>query len=212
MKLIRKILSSIPGLKQFYNSIKENIIYFLQKKKWKNLKREKVIKLELGSTQKGKNGFITIDYLGGDISHNLLKPIPLEPNSVDEIYTSHALEHFKFKNIIFILKECKRILKPNGKLKVCVPNAKKFIEAYLNKKILDVKAYYEPGLTDTGSYMDQVNYVAYLNGHHHYLFDEENLVNTIKKSGFENVFVREFEKDLDLQERHNESIYATAIK
>ncbi len=36
--------------------------------------------------------------------------------------------------------------------------------------------------------------------------------NKLKKSGFEKVMLRDFEKDLDLEERHFESIYAVAIK
>ena len=211
--MIKKFLIKVPGLKEFYNFIKESIIYSLQIKKWKILKKKKLIKLDLGSDKKGGNDFVTIDYLGGDIAHNLIKPLPLDTNTVNEIYTSHTLEHFNFNNIILILKECKRILKTGGKLKVCVPNSRLYIESYLNKKNFEErKSWYEPGLTNTGSHIDQVNYIAYLNGHHQYLFDEENLVNIIKKSGFEQVMLREFEKDLDLKERHFESIYAIAIK
>ena len=44
------------------------------------------------------------------------------------------------------------------------------------------------------------------------MFDDENLINILKKSGFEKVMLRDFEKDLDLEERHFESIYAVAIK
>ncbi len=208
-----KSFLKIPGVKEFYLYLKESIIYLIEKKKWNNLKKQKQIKLNLGSNEKGTNGFVNIDYLSGDIAHNLKKTIPLDPDSVDEIYTSHTLEHFEFKKIIFILKECERILKPGGKLKVCVPNAKLYIDSYMQGKIFDKKKYwYEPGVTNTGSLIDQLNYIAYLNGQHKFLFDEENLINIIKKSGFKKVSLRSFDKSIDLKDRDYESIYALAIK
>lgn len=203
----------IPGLKEFYLYLKESIVYLLEKKKWNKLKKQRQIKLNLGSVKKGTNGFVNIDYLGGDIAHNLIKSIPLDSDSVDEIYTSHTLEHFEFKKIIFILQECERILKQGGKLKVCVPNAKLYIDSYVQKKIFEKKKkWYGPGVTNTGSLIDQLNYIAYLNGQHKFLFDQENLINILKKSGFKKVSLRNFDKNLDLKERDYESIYALAIK
>ena len=210
---MKNIFLQIPGFKEFYLYLKKSIIYYLAKKKWNKLKKNKIIKLDIASNQKGKNGFVAIDYLSGDIEHDLTKPIPLENSTVDQIYTSHTLEHFKFNQIIFILRECKRLLKPGSNLKICVPNAKLYIESYIKGiKFENRKNWYEPALVDTNSKIDQLNYIAYLNGQHKYMFDDENLINILKKSGFEKVMLRDFEKDLDLEERHFESIYAVAIK
>ena len=65
---------------------------------------------------------------------------------------------------------------------------------------------------DTGSPIDQVNLIAYLGGQHCYMFDKVNLVNILKRNGFSEVELREFEEGLDLKERDHESIYALAIK
>ena len=62
------------------------------------------------------------------------------------------------------------------------------------------------------SKIDQLNYVAYLNDDHKYLFDNENLVNTLLTAGFSNAQIREFDSNLDQKERKNESIYAEAGK
>ena len=71
---------------------------------------------------------------------------------------------------------------------------------------------YQPAVTDTGSLLDQVNYIAYMNQLHKYMFDEENLVNTLKKAPFTSVELRGFDECLDLRCRAFESIYAVAIK
>ena len=54
--------------------------------------------------------------------------------------------------------------------------------------------------------------MAYMAGEHCYMFDEENLVNTLRKVGFTSVELRAFDESIDLKERDFESIYATAIK
>jgi hypothetical protein len=47
---------------------------------------------------------------------------------------------------------------------------------------------------------------------HKYMFDEENLINTLTKCGFSNVKLREFDEELDILKRDKESIYAKASK
>ena len=65
---------------------------------------------------------------------------------------------------------------------------------------------------NTGSKLDQVNYMAYMDGHHKYLFDEENLIKTLLTAGFRSAELRNFDSNLDIKERDFESIYALARK
>jgi hypothetical protein len=51
-----------------------------------------------------------------------------------------------------------------------------------------------------------------MDGHHNYMFDEENLIYILKSKGMRNVRVREFNPSLDLKVRDFESIYAEAEK
>ena len=105
------------------------------------------------------------------------------------------------------------MLKSGGEFSICVPNAGNYINAYVEKRQFRHREEgYAPAIVDTGSYIDQVNYIAYMDGQHHYLFDEENLINTIKTSPFKSVALRKFDIDIDLQSRDYESIYASAIK
>lgn len=182
--------------------------------KWKSLARAPQIKLELGSgAKKGRNGWTTVDLYGADIRYDLRKGIPLGDNTVDAIYCSHLLEHIPYQPLLRFIGECRRVLKPAGTFSVCVPNGGLYIRAYLNKEVFsDPLAQYQGGAVDTGSYLDQVNYLAYMGGEHAYLFDEENLVNTLRRGGFDQVRLRAFDPTLDLPERDYCSIYALAIK
>lgn len=173
-----------------------------------------MIWLDLGSgPRKGENGWITVDLCGSDIIHDLRNGIPYATGSVDRIYSSHMLEHIPYQDLLIFLGECYRVLKKGGQLSVCVPNAGYYIGAYSGGLYFrQANKGYGPAIVDTGSLLDQVNYIAYMNQLHKYMFDEENLVNTLKKVPFSSVALRSFDGSLDLEGRDFESIYALAIK
>ena len=96
---------------------------------------------------------------------------------------------------------------------MCVPNAKNYIEAYVeNRNFEDSESLYQPAIADTGSWIDQVNFIAYMAGHHCYMFDEENLVKILRKAGFVSAALRSFDQSIDLKVRDYGSIYAVATK
>jgi SAM-dependent methyltransferase len=43
-------------------------------------------------------------------------------NSVDTVYTSHCLEHIRYEQVVRLIKDIHRALKPNGLLRVIVPD------------------------------------------------------------------------------------------
>ncbi len=172
------------------------------------------IKLEFGAGKRKMEGWSTIDMnYSCDIFLDLRSPIPFPDNSVDQIYSSHLLEHFDYSDLVKFLAECYRILKKSGNFKVAVPNAKIFLDAYLNQEELDVDYYfrYKPAF-NYNSKIDYVNYVAYMDGEHRYMFDEENLPIILANAGLSNVRLREFDPSLDIEKRHQFSIYAEGIK
>ncbi len=217
MKKIRKyipnkfkifIVHTIPRKLRYY--LFHSIYSYIQ---WYKLSNKSLIKLELGSGgKKGSNGFTTVDQDGADITWNLKRGLPLKDKSVDFIYSSHLLEHIPFKQLIKFLEECKRVLKEDGTFSVCVPNAGYFLNSYFKGEVFEWHNAWEEAKVDTGSKLDQLNYIAYLNEDHKYLFDEENLVNTLLTAGFSNAKIRKFDPNLDLKWRETESIYAEARK
>lgn len=104
----------------------------------RKLQRQNIpVQLELGAT-KPRKGWITIDVASGaDLILDLTRPLPFPNNTVDKIYSSHLLEHLTYQDGIALLSECYRILKPNGTLSLCVPDASIHINAYCNNR--DIK-------------------------------------------------------------------------
>jgi predicted SAM-dependent methyltransferase len=189
--------------------------------KWKSLlqtkriiKNNTEIRLEIGSgPKKGTNGWVTVDTTRNcDLRWDLRDGIPFPDNSVSMIYSSHVFEHIPYQGIIALMKECHRVLKKGGVFSICVPNARPYILDYAENRDSfwnALPAFYEPALTHN-SPIDKINYIAYMDGEHKYLFDEKNLVSIIASVGFKDVKMRNFDDQIDIKERDFESIYAIA--
>ncbi|MDP3966504.1 MAG: methyltransferase domain-containing protein [archaeon] len=83
----------------------------------------KIKKLNLGSGEDIKEGFVNLDIAklkGIDIVHNLDKyPWPLKDNEFDFVYCDNVLEHLS--EIPKPMEELWRITKNSGKIKIIVP-------------------------------------------------------------------------------------------
>lgn len=179
------------------------------------LNNNKPIFLEIGAgNKKGKNGWITMDVTGNcDIYWDLRKGIPFPNESITKIYSSHFLEHLSFREGQVFLDECRRALVLGGNFSVCVPNSRIYIEAYLLNKTLDPNLFfvYKPAFNNTTK-IDYINHIAYMDGEHKYMFDEENLIYILQQRGFKDARTRKFDPGIDLESRDLNSIYAEAEK
>lgn len=197
-------------IKPFYLFFK----YLISKQKTKQfLNSQNEIFLELGAgDKKGKDGWITIDWTKNcDIFWDLRKGIPFPNESVSGIYSSHFFEHLTYNEGQVFLDECLRVLKSGGTFSICVPDARKYIEGYLKNELEAKFLGYKPAYNCTTK-IDYINYIAYMDGHHKYMFDEENLVHLLQAKGMKNARLRGFDPKLDLKVREYESIYAIAEK
>lgn len=168
-------------------------------------------KLEIGSGPKKRSGWLTLDYCkGADVFWNLTHPLPFPDNCFNEIYSSHVLEHFKHQQLIQLLSELHRVLKPGGKMLISVPNINLYISAYLNNSRENLLQYKPAVISECR--IDILNYIFYMDGHHHIMLDEENLCFLTKLAGFERFSVRTFDGSIDPKEREHESLYAICYK
>ena len=102
----------------------------------KNLKM-----LNLGCGTRYHADWTNIDFKSSDknvIEADLNRGIPYPDAHFDVVYHSHVLEHFARPDAERFLKECHRVLKPGGILRIAVPNlepiAKNYI-AFLDKAL-----------------------------------------------------------------------------
>jgi len=82
------------------------------------------MKLNLGSGYKKKEGFINIDKspeVNPDQVVDIEQGLPFPDNSVDYIYSEHALEHITPSKWRFVLNEIQRVCKPGAILELKLP-------------------------------------------------------------------------------------------
>ena len=90
--------------------------------------------VNLGCGSRFINDWINFDFISNSSfvkQVNLTKGIPLASEEVDFVYHSHVLEHFLKSQGEHFMKECYRILKIGGVLRVVVPDLEQIAINYL---------------------------------------------------------------------------------
>lgn len=78
--------------------------------------------------------WVNIDFVAtgnGVIAHNLRSGLPFADSSFQVIYHSHLLEHLPKTEAEKFLKECIRVLQPQGVIRVVVPDLEAIVRLYL---------------------------------------------------------------------------------
>jgi predicted SAM-dependent methyltransferase len=89
--------------------------------------------LNLGCGSHFHEDWVNVDFTitGKDvIAHNLIYGIPFQNNTFDVVYHSHILEHFSKEDAKFFIRECYRVLKNDGILRVVIPDLEQIIFEY----------------------------------------------------------------------------------
>jgi SAM-dependent methyltransferase len=136
------------------------------------------MKLHLGCGKRYIPGFVhidAIDYPHVDHVASIDNLVFLPDNSVDLIYNCHVLEHFKRRDVLRVLKEWNRVLKPNGVLRTSVPDFEALAEIYVARRDLSLVVGPLFGGQD------------YLYNIHYNVFDLPALRTQLENAGFGNV-------------------------
>lgn len=142
--------------------------------------------------------YLTVKFANVKIC-NLKKGIPHKDSSVDCIYTSHFLEHLYRYQAIEILKECHRVLKPDGILRVSVPDVEK-LRSILNTDHFCTWFYPEYLNMQKPTFMMLVKELFLR--HHKWMYDYWTMAKIINEAGFKRVS----------QKKHGESEIEDAKK
>jgi predicted SAM-dependent methyltransferase len=113
----------------------------------------KYLNLGCGSHYSTEKEWTNLDFISfgeGVIAHNLLSGIPFENNSFDLVYHSHVLEHFSKQDGENFIMECLRVLRPNGVLRIAIPDLEQIAKLYLR--------FLELGLNEPENVIIKANY------------------------------------------------------
>lgn len=90
--------------------------------------------LNLGCGHRYHPGWVNVDFRStgpGVLALDLHRSLPFGDREFDAVYHSHLLEHLPKSQAPIFLRECWRVLKPEGFLRVAVPDLEQMARLYL---------------------------------------------------------------------------------
>lgn len=142
--------------------------------------------LHLGCGPKYLHGFLNIDgnlFNKLDLWLDIRNGLPFRGDSVDSIYSTHMFEHFYSDELDRLLRECLRVLKPGGGMRLLVPNLESAIKAYNENRINWFDSY--PRHFD--SLGGRFSNFVFCDGQHRTAFDFAYMEEVLGKAGFRSV-------------------------
>jgi predicted SAM-dependent methyltransferase len=171
------------------------------------------LRLHLGCGGERKAGWINVDLVGDpvDLAWNLARPLPFGTSSVRAIFHEHLLEHLPLEAGDAFMRECFRVLRPEGILRVGVPDAGRLLLSYAGDR-----EYLENLHPDRPTALIGVQELFYWH-RHCAMYDTDTLELLFRAAGFPNPRERSFgDTDMDqapdTERRRPETLYMEAGK
>jgi predicted SAM-dependent methyltransferase len=164
-------------------------------------------KLQIGAYEHRLTGWLNTDLW--PVNPNLIhldasEMFPFEDHCLDYIFCEHVIEHIPFLTGLFMLKECFRVLKPKGKIRIATPDLNKFLDLFKDDLSLEQKDYANWITTSFVPYASKGDAVFVLNNlfrnwGHEFIYTEEILSQSLEKAGFKNINLFQVGKSDDPQ-------------
>ncbi|MBN2289549.1 MAG: methyltransferase domain-containing protein [Candidatus Glassbacteria bacterium] len=136
------------------------------------------MRVELASGERPFDGYLHCDMrlLGSTDLVCRVENLPFADNSVESLLASHIIEHFPYGNLVAVLIEWHRVLRPGGDILVITPNL-----AYITSG-------YQQGSMD---YTEARNRLFggqdYMGNYHYTMFDSRSMALALEEAGFRRI-------------------------
>lgn len=206
------------GLRRALRALQEewrlSRLHYRHVKRARRLATGQALKLNLGSGENLKPGWINVDLEeGADLHLDLREPLPFRDGSVVMIYSEHFFEHLEYPDEArTLLRESFRVLAPGGIFSVGVPDTEWPLAAYARGEddYFHMARDLHPKWCDTR--MHNINYHFRQGREHKYAWDEETLGRVLEQAGFVSIARRPFDAALDTERRRPGTLYMQAFK
>ncbi len=151
-----------------------------------------VHRLHLGAGTNVLDGWLNTDLepTSADIQFlDSTKQFPFEDRSVDVVFSEHHLEHITYSEGGYMLRECRRVLKPGGRIRIATPDLGVLLRMYSAPQE-PANARYISFITDRFvPEADRYNPVFVINNAfhswgHQFLYDQATLRDLLTRTGF----------------------------
>lgn len=159
------------------------------------LAQQRVRKLQLGCGPNILDGWLNSDYFSGlfhAINLDATGEYPFENETFDYIFSEHMIEHFSFAKGQIMLKECFRVLRDGGKLRISTPDLAFLVALYQGEKSDLQKEYIKWSIREwvaDAPFSEDTfvinNFVR--NWGHTFIYDEKILRYSLESAGFKDI-------------------------
>lgn len=141
--------------------------------------------VHLGAGGHRMDGWINVDVLPDsvDLLADFARALPFRSESVRLIHSEDLLEHLELEQGKVLLRECHRVLKPGGVMRLLTPDLRALIQrVYIDRNARHL-AWCNDTLAANGA-CEALNMHLRMNGEHRFVYDEEHLTRVLRATGF----------------------------
>jgi predicted SAM-dependent methyltransferase len=159
------------------------------------LGQQKAKKLHLGCGNNIIYGWLNADFFPKSkrvVHIDAMKTYPFDDETFDYIFSEHMIEHVSYAKGQHMLKECFRVLKEGGKIRISTPDLSFLISLYQREKSELQKKYIRwatETFIDSAPYCEDTyvinNFVR--DWGHIFIYDEKALRFSLEKAGFKEI-------------------------
>jgi predicted SAM-dependent methyltransferase len=134
------------------------------------------------------DGWINIDLDSdtADMKLDVTEVLPFEDSSCELIYSEHMLEHLTVEQGVAFLKECLRVLKKDGVLRIAMPSLDRLIQRSCDGTWRDAEWLSWPQYRHVTTRAQMLN-MAFREWGHQWLYDREEFHRRLSEAGFEKI-------------------------
>jgi predicted SAM-dependent methyltransferase len=170
------------------------------------LESHRVRKLHIGAGHNHLPGWLNTDRdpNSGAVYLDAAEPFPFEDATFDYVYSEHLIEHLPYEAGLAMLEECRRVLKPGGRIRIATPDMEQIVGLqYASPSGIEER--YARWLTE--SYFPEAvgdRWAVYATNQvfrgwgHQFLYDQETLGALLEKVGFTAIRPRPFRQSDDV--------------
>ena len=172
------------------------------------------LKLHLGCGTFRLTNWINIDLVGlpVDLAWDIRRKLPFADNSVSAVFHEHVMEHISGIEGYHFVKECFRVLKPGGILRIVMPDASRYLQSYFDPEHRFIREW--RGERPTPMIALQEEFYGFS---HRAMYDYETVALFCRTAGFSLVEPKQFGESRltpcpDSEWRITDSFYTEAVK
>jgi len=156
------------------------------------LAEHKIRKLNIGTAGNVILGWLSTDLISENplvFAMNAKSRFPFADKAFDYVASEHMVEHLNFRDGFTMLRECYRVLKPGGRVRIATPDLRRFLALYGAERT-DIQDRYLAWVTDAFiPGIDGVNPTFVLNNlfrnwGHQFIYDQSALTKSLDGCGF----------------------------